>query len=137
MFADTVNVEVENIQDFQILSADHSYAQYQVVGFRHIQIYLTDHRPSSVMAAQEFLAGGSLDDFAAQINQPAYILVNQAGERGLMIDLYEAIERMPIQTFWAGICANNSLPLHNYYYYHYEPAGQGQVSFISIFQNDP
>lgn len=137
IFADTASIEVQDERALELLSADYSYVQFRLAGFAHLQVYVTDHRASSVVAFHKSQPGSDPALFANLFNTPAYILVSQAGERAIMIDLYAPAKGLPINTLWIGACQSSDLPIHHYHLYHEEPVNQGWSSFLAVYQNDP
>lgn len=136
-FADTASIELQDEQTLELLSADYSYAQFELTGFTHLQVFVTDHRADSVLAFHACQADGDPTQFARQFNSPAYVLVSQTGERAIMIDLYTPTQGLPIHTLWIGKQRKDSLPIHQYHFYHTEPASSGYLSFLAMYQNDP
>ncbi|MBE0697564.1 MAG: hypothetical protein IH586_11640 [Anaerolineaceae bacterium] len=137
IFGDTAVVKLQSEQALDLIEAETHYAQYQLNGFEELQVFLTDHREEGALALQEWSNSGDVDRFLSRFNTPAFVLVNQAGERTWTIDLYDTSEISPINTLTIGVSIPEPLPIHSYDFYHFEPDGQNHYHILSIYQNDP
>jgi hypothetical protein len=144
-FADSAEIEIQGEQPLTLVHADYQAAQFLVNGLAEIQVYVTDHRPESVLALRQCQGRADFDPFLSRFNGPAYALLTHAGERTWIIDLYETNDRSPINTVKIGVDIPGPLPIHTYHVYHYEPAAsqiakpasEQRFHFFWVYQNDP
>lgn len=137
LFADTAAVHLQGEVALLCVGTEAQCTQYKINGFREIQILLTDHRESGSLAYKEWLRTGDMERFLSQMNTPAFVLVSPAGERGWTIDLYDTRDFSPINTLSIGVQAAAPLFIHNYAFYHEEPAGREGYNILAVYQNDP
>lgn len=133
IFSGLARVELQGEEALQFIETDFKQAQYKVLGFEKIQIFITDHRAEGIDAIREVLETENVSNFAERFSSPAYVIMALSENSALQVDLYNTPETHLKNMLWIVVGMPDSMPIYNYHYYHFEPIGQDKYAFISIF----
>lgn len=136
IFSGTAIVELQGEEALQLLEMDIQHATYRVLGFDQLKVFITDHRTKGVDAVHEAVEKGNVRDFAQRFSSPAYVLVIKNINSSIMIDLYETTDTNLSDMLWIVVGMPGSMPIYNYYYYHFEPIGQDLYAILSIYSTE-
>lgn len=136
IFSDAANIELQGEEALQLLELDFQHAFYRVLGFEQMRVFIADHRPESVDAVREAVDKGNSGDFAQRFSSTAFVIITHSDNSSIMIDLYETSEQIHDCMLWIAVGMPGSLPIYNYYYYHYEQIAQDLYAFLSIYSTE-
>lgn len=132
-FSGTAIVELQGEDALQLLEMDSHHATYRVLGFDQLKVFITDHRAEGIDAVRDAVEKGRIQDFAQRFSSSAYVLATLSNNSTIVIDLYETTETQLSNMLWIAVGLPGSMPIYNYYYYHYEQIGQELYAFLSVY----
>lgn len=136
LYAGTAQVSIQGERALRFLDFTGNQAKYEVIGFENMPIVIIDSRRRGLLAIQELLGGGNVNDFAPKFNHPAHIRITQEGGGGVTIELSDTDEN-PSHILWIAIGLGDSMPVYDYVLEVIVPleGSDGEYALIALYQS--